>query len=327
MTSGPRSMEPGGSPVRPTRMISSLSPWRAAALAAVAVLALAGCGSQGVTTVTDNSDRPAPPAAVPAASGKVTGLGMVMDSGEGASICLGPIGESYPPSCEGTPLAGWDWSTVEGFEHISGVKFGMYAVTGTWDGTTLTVTDPAISAALYDPAPDPNQMLTVSTRCDAPEGGWAVTDPAKANANALERAQAVAAKQDGFVTSWTDQFVEVAIPEYTEDPDPDMGDDGAIGPLPLVLNVLVTGDVDAATSAIAKVWSGALCVTEPDHDPADLDAIVSELGDVPGVDSAAVVNDRVVVSRLFDDGSLQDYADEVYGEGAVVVTPALRPLG
>lgn len=294
-------------------------------IATTFALALAGCGGTGSTSAAD-PDRPPAPAAVPAASGTVTGLGMVMDSGKGTTICLGPIGESYPPSCEGTPLAGWDWKAVEGFEHVYGVKFGMFAVTGTWDGTTLTLTEPAVSAALYDPAPDPNYMRSVATRCEPPADGWAVADPATANANALERAQSVAAEQDGFVAAWSDQYAEVTIPPYDEDPDPDMGDDGAIGPLPVVLNVLVTGDVDAAKAAITEVWGGALCVTEPDNDPATLEKAATELSDLEVVESASVMNDRVVVSTLFDDGTLQDYADEAYGADAVVVTPALRTV-
>lgn len=328
--------EPAAPAGRPTPMMSShrssqTAPRRrrtaqvCVAALALAAVALAGCGNQDSTTVKD-ANAPAAPAAVPAASGKVTGLGMVMDSGDGTTICLGPIGESYPPSCAGTPLSGWDWKRVEGFEDISGVKFGMFAVTGTWDGTTLTVTDPPVSAALYDPAPDPGYVRTVATRCETPAEGWAVSDPATANANALERANAVAAKQSGYVSAWTDQFAEVSIPDHPTDPDPDMGDDGAVGPLPLVLNVLVDGDVEAATAAVQKVWGGALCVTAPEHKQGDLETVAAELGHLPGADSAVAQNDRVVVTCLFDDGSLQAYADDAYGKDVVIISPALRPL-
>ena len=81
------------------------------------------------------------PTDVPAADGPVVGLGLVLDgSAEGKpGFCLGPVAESYPPQCQGLPLEGWDWSQQRGdFDNAGGVRFGSYAVTGTFDGTTLT---------------------------------------------------------------------------------------------------------------------------------------------------------------------------------------------
>ncbi|MFZ2501634.1 MAG: hypothetical protein WAW88_03025 [Nocardioides sp.] len=310
---------------------------RLGAAATLMMLSLAACGEQ--TTASDDSDSGsggsggsggsvAAPAAVPAAPGKVTGLGMVIDSGEGAEVCFGPIGESYPPTCEGIPVSGWKWKQVRGgFEHIQKVKFGMFAVTGTFDGTTLTVTDEPISAALYDPMPDPSAVEIAKTRCATPDGGWAVGDPMKASANALEAATRVAAAQSGYVTSWTDQFAEVTVPPYDADPDPDMGDDGPMDPLPVVLNVLIDGDVEAAEAAIAKEWGGALCVTEPDHSQAEIDEATDALQAVPGVLGVVPTNGTVVVNTLYDDGSLQDYADSNFAEGLVKVAASLRDVG
>src|SRR4029079_13573353 len=49
-------------------------------------------------------------------------------------------------------LEGWDWSARHGTYDTSGdVRWGQYAVTGTFDGTTMTVNG-AIPAAAYDPA-------------------------------------------------------------------------------------------------------------------------------------------------------------------------------
>ena len=55
----------------------------------------------------------------------------------------------------GAALEGWDWSEHRGdFDDAGGVRFGSFAVTGTFDGTTLTYQS-AVSGALYDPMPWP----------------------------------------------------------------------------------------------------------------------------------------------------------------------------
>ena len=47
-------------------------------------------------------------------------------------------------------IHGWDWEDHNGvFDQQGKVRWGQFAVTGRWDGTTFTVTD-AIPAALYD---------------------------------------------------------------------------------------------------------------------------------------------------------------------------------
>jgi hypothetical protein len=94
----------------------------------------------------------APSAAGPAAPGPVSTRGpvTVIDSGAGPQVCLGPTTRIYPPSCTGPALVGWafdDTATTEG-----ATTFGTYALTGTWDGSSLTVTS-SIPAALYDAAP------------------------------------------------------------------------------------------------------------------------------------------------------------------------------
>ncbi len=132
------------------------------AFVAVATLLLVtACGADADDTASDPSgsgpSRSAPtmPTAIPAADGPVTGLGWVLDEGDGPEFCLGPVAESYPPQCTGIPLDGWRWEDHRGeFDDASGVRFGSFAVTGTFDGTTLTAQD-AVSGALYDPAQQP----------------------------------------------------------------------------------------------------------------------------------------------------------------------------
>lgn len=122
--------------------------------AAVAVLLLSGCGSDaGSASVASDpaGDAPAAPTAVPAAPGAVhtRHLATVMDTGT-PELCLGPIAESYPPQCGGPTIAGWDWADHGGmFERQGDVRWGSFAVTGTFDGETFTY-ESAVPAALYD---------------------------------------------------------------------------------------------------------------------------------------------------------------------------------
>jgi hypothetical protein len=132
-----------------------LRPLRIAAVT-VAALALAGCAggpppgapaSPSLGAVT-----PVPP------DGEVTAVGMVMDVAGQRELCLGgPVMESYPPQCSGIPLEEWTWDGVEGAESSGDVTWGSYAVQGTFDGETFTVTQPPVMLALFDPmvAEDP----------------------------------------------------------------------------------------------------------------------------------------------------------------------------
>ncbi len=129
------------------------------------VVSLTACGSAispgGSGTAPSSSSAPAPPDAVPPATGPVTGLGTVIEVPEtGPQLCLGPVRESFPPQCEGVPLSGWDWARA-GIQDESPagtgtkVRWGTYAVTGTFDGLTMTVTS-SVPLALYDTVAPPS---------------------------------------------------------------------------------------------------------------------------------------------------------------------------
>ncbi|ANP71740.1 hypothetical protein [Cryobacterium arcticum] len=118
------------------------------AIVGAGLLALGGCGG------------PAAPGAGagpggfprPAAAGEVLAQGLVLHKdGEDPQLCLGSVAESYPPLCGGPPIVGWDWATVEQSERASGVTWGSYAITGTWNAAVFTVTQPPIPLSLYDP--------------------------------------------------------------------------------------------------------------------------------------------------------------------------------
>jgi hypothetical protein len=149
---------------------------RLSLLAVLTTLVLAGsaCGDDGSDDVAhDPASSPsssAPPsAAVPTGPVRTRDLATVMDTGTGdPELCLGPIAQSYPPQCGGPALLGWDWAAHDGtFDHQGDVRWGTYAVTGTWDGTSLTASD-AVPGALYDPAaptptPTPPPLRNYST--------------------------------------------------------------------------------------------------------------------------------------------------------------------
>ena len=144
------------------------APLLAAPLLAVALL-LGACGSptpspgRGMTFPSSRprprpSRRRCPPCRPP--RGPVTGRRHGHRGARGhPELCLGPVRESYPPQCEGIPLAGWSWAEhpAEQTADTDGpsTSWGSYAVTGTFDGLTLTVTG-AVPLALYDTVAEPS---------------------------------------------------------------------------------------------------------------------------------------------------------------------------
>ena len=127
----------------------------AVALASL-ILAASGCGNSDIVVDPDAGGSVDRPTSIPAADGPVTGMGTVI-GGADPQLCLGPVAESWPPQCSGFPIVGWDWSAVKGtFDTNGTINWGSYVVTGTWDGATFTLTESALSSALYDPMMPPS---------------------------------------------------------------------------------------------------------------------------------------------------------------------------
>ncbi len=202
----------------------------ALAIAPVLLVLTACSGGEGTPVATDPaSEEPSAasqrPSEVPAAPGTVRSrdLATVMDTGR-PELCLGPVAESYPPQCGGPEITNWDWKKQDGmFEQQGDVRWGTFAVTGTFDGTAFTLTE-AIPGALYDAMPQ---------------------EP----------------------------------PVY---PEPSV-----------------------------------------DYSEQELQDIAEDVGTLPGAQGANSLEGNVLVDVLYDDGSIQDWATEEYGEGVVVVTSAL----
>jgi len=203
------------------------------AVLAALLLTLTACGSQSDDVATDpggSATAPAGPpvmptqAPVPAGEVRTSRLATVMDTGT-PELCLGPVAESYPPQCGGPTISNWDWAThgQETFDQQGDVRWGTFAVTGTWDGTAFAVTE-TVPGPLYDPAPaEPSATPTPATA-------------------------------------------------YSE---------------------------------------------------AELDAIRTEVEALPGFQGGYAGDGQVVVEVMYDDGSLQAWADDAYGAGVVVVTGML----
>lgn len=211
-----------------------------ACAAAAGLLALGGCTADpeqpGGGATGDPGAFPRP-----AAAGEVVAQGTVLQkNGEEPQFCLGGVADSYPPQCSGPPVLGWDWSVAPQADSASGVTWGRYALTGTWDATAFTVTQPAIPLSLYD------ALAQFDPRSDA------------ANAGASDEATLMRLQDE----------------------------------------------LNAA-----------------DYNPGTF----SDWSEAP-VLSSWTENGYLWVSVIYDDGSVQEFFDQQFGEGIVAVQSALRDI-
>lgn len=261
------------------------------------------------------------PTEIPEPAGEVVAVTTVLDDGDGAELCLGGVAQSLPPQCGGPQLLGWDWADVDDdFEDVDGVRWGDFAVTGTFDGTDLTVSSvvPADEYELPEAAEEPEPDF--STPCGEPAGGW-VVDPATTTEEAQQSAIRVAHRLPTFGQLWVDHSTN---PVADEEPDGLEWELAMSDPQYVILNVAVTDDLAGAESAIREVWGGPLCVSEAVMAGEDLRRIGRENGELPGVLSWGGESYPLDVHVTFDDGTLQAWVDQEYGEGVVVVSSALR---
>jgi len=146
------------------------------ATAVVLLLPLAGCVAPAPTPAPTRVAAPT----VTTAPDELAATTTVLDRGgeDGPVLCLGLVGESYPPTCDGPQVVGWDWTTVAGEQAASGVRWGVFDVVGTWDGQALTLTrSPTLavdSTAAVDP--DPVSSLPPADPAKAPQADRALTD-------------------------------------------------------------------------------------------------------------------------------------------------------
>jgi hypothetical protein len=210
-------------------------------------------------------------------------------------MCLGAVAESYPPQCGGPALADFDWGDV-GSEEAGGVRWGSYALTGTFDGSGFTVTD-AVPAALYDTTAEPEQE-PLAAACDEPT----TTDTAKATPEDLDATLAAASALPTYASAWLTGNT---------------------------INVAVTEDAEGAEAELRRTWGGMLCVTTVERTDADLNEVNQELQAALGeqlLTSGSTSPDSLDAQVVFDDGSIQEWADATYGDGLVRISSALVPV-
>lgn len=275
-------------------------------LAAAAVLTVVGaataCSTEAEMKAVDTSGSGAAadassgdvPRPVPEGEVRTSGLVMVLDDGDGPEMCLGAVAESYPPQCGGPALVDFDWGDV-GSEQASGVQWGSYALTGTFDGETFTVTD-AIPAALYDTMAEPEQE-PLAAACDEPT----TTDTTKATPEDMDATLAAASVLPSYASAWLTGNT---------------------------INVAVTEDPEGAEAELRRTWGGMLCVTTVERTDADLNEVNQELQTALGdqlLTSGSFAPDSLDAQVVYDDGSIQEWADATYGDGLVRVGSALEP--
>lgn len=312
--------------MRTDRRTPMTRPVSRSVVALAAILALAGtaaCSTEAQMAGIDSAGDPAAvdvaaapgefPTAVPAATGEVTsgGLVTVLDDGDGPELCTF-VADSLPPQCSGTPMADWDWAAHPEYEDQSGTKWGSFALTGTFDGTTFAVTE-ATPAALYDPiseAADPE----LTTPCDPPAEGWGVLDAAKITQESMDATLNAASALPGYAGAWISDPLDPGV------------ENGVMDLGKVIINVAVTEDVEGADAKLRETWGGALCVSEATYTESELNKLAMELQKLPGVTTSSAADDVVQIGVLFDDGSLQSWADATYGEGRVEITSTLKPV-
>ena len=104
---------------------------------------------------------------------------------------------------------------------------------------------------------------------------------------------------------------------------------GPRDPKDTVVSLYVAGDPAAAEKVVRESWGGMLCVKQVEHSHAELEKIQMALLDIPGMDRVGSGNtdNQVELVVLNDDGSIQRWVDQEFGEGLVVVESILQPVG
>ncbi|MDF5751627.1 hypothetical protein [Spongiactinospora sp. TRM90649] len=273
-------------------------------------LLLAACGTAPAST--------AARATAPPAQTRYTATGTVLANAEhGPTFCNGVM-QSLPPQCTGAPVVGWDWKAGP-HESQAGTRWGDFTVVGTWDGTSLHLTEPAKPApstsgtAASDRLPD--------SPCPAPEGGWRPVRPADATEEARAAALTAAKRSPRFAGAWIDNHAPgLEMPKDDRDRRP---------PIKSVLNVMFTGDLAEGERTVRALWGGPLCVYRAEHTEAELEALQRRAGDeIPGVLSTSVdtFTRRVNITVYVVTGALRRDLDRRYGPGRVEPHGVFQPV-
>lgn len=218
------------------------------------------------------------------------------DNKHGPQMCAS-VQESYPPQCGGPDLVGFTWDGLP-HESAGGTRWGAFTLIGTWDGTSLTLTEKPTTGDAPQ-APD----IDFASPCDPPSGGWKVLDETKTGDDAMRAAQHLAQQSPDFAGVWIDDTP------------------------PGILNVRYTKDLGQHEAELRKVWGGALCVSPARHTEAELRRIQDELAGTDVLSSSTdVMSGTVEIGVWVAYEKRQRDLDAKYGPGLVTQEGVLRPI-
>lgn len=179
-----------------------------------------------------------------------TGTATLLQTPDGRlTLCGGGILDSLPPAgCGGPRVLGLDPMTVEGAERFDNgtVTTPSVRLVGTWDGTALTVTQPA---ERRDPDAGTPPDAIPGPSCPEPPGGW---------------------PYDRF-----DQAGWERVTQYTAT-QPDAGTP-RVDDSQRILTVPFTGDLDRHREEIAALYDGPVCVEHVEHSEREMQALFEEV--------------------------------------------------
>ena len=297
-------------------------------VAVLAAFLLAACGSESSGGDPKTGKAPAArPTEVPAAEGEVTTRYpvMVIDDGSGAELCLGGVATSLPPQCGGPPLPHWDWAALDGgFEEQSGTRWGEFVVIGAFDGSRSTPSE-VVPAARRRPLPDPAEEDSFRRR-HAPSPKAAGSSMPSDDDRDRDGPRVQRCEEPVRPTGDPGSTRSIN-PVADEEPSGIEWEIAMSDPSNTIVNVAVTDDLAGAEAAIRDVWGGPLCVSEAIHTDRELRRARG------GVLRATRLLRRRCLGTttssayvLHDDGSIQAWVDQEYGEGVVAVSSALVPI-
>jgi len=231
-------------------------------------------------------------------------------------LCLGGVMESLPPQCDGTPLVGWDWNLVTDEHRTGDTAWGDYRVVGTYDGSLFTVED-------VGPPQWPNdsgdERFRFDIPCEEPPGGWTAPDPSRATDDDQIAASRAATAEPDYTADWIHYL----------DPNPDPETPGRY-----VYIAGFTKDLSHHEAELRRLWGGPLCVFRQERPHDELRRIQRELGAGAVADlgfqttwsDIDVSQNRVEVGAIVVTPAMREAIDARYGDGTVLVIPALEPV-
>jgi len=238
---------------------------------------------------------------------------VLQNRGHGPQVC-GMAAASLPPQCGGPDIVGFSWGRLKA-ESYAGSKWGTYVLVGTFDGSKLTLTEPALDSDQTRQGPGPaGSDADFTTPCLKPAGGWRPVDPSRATDSAFEAATRRAEAESGFGGLWIDQPLTGGVRD----------------PRRFVLNVSTTGDIAAMERKLREVWGGSLCVSKAAHSTAQLSRVRAALmaNPLPEMGSLGIGDStgQVGVDLFLATEKQQRELDARFGKGTVRLEGLLKPI-